>query len=336
MKISNLSAGYQKKIVVRDLTIDVAEGEIISLIGPNGGGKSTLLKSISGELDKIAGSVYLGEAEIKNIPLKELAKKMSIVNTERVRPEHMSAFDVVMSGRLPHTDGFGLNSQEDRTIALKASEMMNIEEFLAAPFSALSDGQKQRTLIARAICQEPEYLIMDEPTSYLDIRHRLELMDVVKKLAGQKITVIMSLHELELALEISDRVILVKADGTTLCESPAKVIDSGVIKELYGLTDEMYERVKKQLPIVKQAPEKRHSSFFLNKECEYYPCHKLPEEKFSCLFCYCPLYDIPDCGGSYTYTSKGVKNCKDCTFPHDRDNYSAVIKKLKDKMYGKS
>ncbi len=336
MRIKELDAGYQKRIVVKGVSLDIKDGEIISLIGPNGGGKSTLLKSISGELKAIGGSVYLGEEDIKDLPLKELAKKMSIVNTERVRPEHMSAFDIVMTGRLPYSDGFGFGNKEDEAAAHRACELMNIAKLRDTPFSSLSDGQKQRTLIARAICQEPEYLIMDEPTSYLDIRHRLELMDVIRKLAAEKITIIMSLHELELALEISDRVILVKSDGSTICESPSEVIESGVIKELYGLTDEMYERVKKQLPMAKTSSDRRHSSYFLNKECEYYPCHKLPEDKFSCLFCYCPLYDIEDCGGSYTYTSKGIKNCMDCTFPHDRDNYGAVIKKLKENMYGKS
>ena len=336
MRIKDLNAGYQNKIVVSDVTLDIKEGEIISLIGPNGGGKSTLLKSISGELKSLGGSVYIGEDDIKNVPLKELAKKMSIVNTERVRPEHMSTWDVVMSGRLPYSDGFGFGKKEDEAIAQRACELMNIGKLAQTPFSSLSDGQKQRTLIARAICQEPEYLIMDEPTSYLDIRHRLELMDVIRKLSGEKITIIMSLHEVELALEISDRVLLVKADGNAICETTSQVIESGVIKELYGLTDEMYKRVKKQFPVAKASFGERHSSYFLNKECEYYPCHKLPEEKFSCLFCYCPLYDIPDCGGDYTTTSKGIKNCKDCTFPHDRDNYGAVIKKLKENMYGKN
>lgn len=247
MKIKELKAGYSQKIVINNLSLEIQKGEIISLIGPNGGGKSTLLKSISGELKTLGGTVMLGEEEIKNIPLREIAKRMSIVNTQRVKPEHMSAFDVVLSGRLPYSDLLGLYRSEDYDTAGSACELMNITELKDKPFSSLSDGQKQRTLIARAICQDPSYLIMDEPSSYLDIRHRLELMDVIKKLAGRGVTIIMSLHELELALEISDRVLLVQKDGKTICEEPAKVIESGIIKDLYELTDEMYERVKKQL-----------------------------------------------------------------------------------------
>lgn len=360
MKIESLCAGYHKKIIVKDVNLEVKKGEIISLIGPNGGGKSTLLKSISGELKTISGTVYLGKEDIRKIPLKELSKKMSIVNTDRVKPEHMTAFDVVLAGRLPYSDGFGMFSESDREAAKKACELMKIAKFEEKSFSDLSDGQKQRTLIARAICQDPEFLIMDEPTSYLDIKHRFELLDVIKGLSEQGVTVIMSLHELELALQISHRLLLIRDDGSVSCSDPGEVLQKGMIKDLYGMSDEMYERVKKQLGVGADATDNRsesrgaeksgkgivstgrdadsprHSSYFLNKECEYYPCHDLAEEKFSCMFCYCPLYDMEDCGGTYTYTEKGAKNCKDCTFPHDRDNYPAVIKKLKEKMYGKN
>lgn len=342
MRIEKLSAGYHKKIIVKNVSLEVSRGEIISLIGPNGGGKSTLLKTILGELKPLDGAAYIGEEDIKNISLKELSKKMSIVNTDRVKPEHMSAMDVVMSGRLPYSDGFGLFSDKDREAAFEAAALMKIEGFSDKPFTDLSDGQKQRTLIARAICQEPEYLVMDEPTSYLDIRHRLELMDVIRGLSDKGVTVIMSLHELELALMISDRVLMINDKGVVSCKEPGEVLESGVLQSLYGMDDEMYKAVKRQLEAGRQRSksrehaERKHCTYFLNKECEYYPCHNLGKEKFSCLFCYCPLYDMEDCGGTYFISEKGTKNCKDCTFPHDRDNYGLVIKKLKEKMYGKT
>lgn len=247
MRIKELSAGYHKKIIVNGVNLETQKGEIISLIGPNGGGKSTLLKSISGELKTLGGAVLLEDEEISRVPLKELARHMALLNTERVKPEHMSAFDVVLSGRLPYSEGFGFFSEKDFAAAKNAAELMAITELADKQFLAMSDGQKQRTLIARAICQDPEYLIMDEPTSYLDIKHRLELMEVIKKLSGQGVTIIMSLHELELALEISDRCLLVKEDGTTLCMTPSEIIDSGVIQPLYGLTFDMYKKIRKQL-----------------------------------------------------------------------------------------
>ena len=358
MRIEDLSAGYHKKIIVKGVSLEVRRGEIISLIGPNGGGKSTLLKSIFGELKPIEGAVFVEDQDIRSISLKELSKKMSIVNTDRVKPEHMSAMDVVMSGRLPYSDGFGLYSDSDRKAAAEAVSLMKIEKFAQKPFMDLSDGQKQRTLIARAICQDPEYLIMDEPTSYLDIRHRLELMDVIRGLSDKGVTVIMSLHELELALMISDRVLMIDSEGQVSCERPEVVLESGILQGLYGMTEEMDRAVKRQLeagreengkvsekvplpgqtdPQVQESDcGRKHCSYFLNRECEYYPCHDLSEEKFSCLFCYCPLYDMEDCGGTYFISDKGTKNCKDCTFPHERDNYGLVIKKLKEKMYGKT
>ena len=247
MNIKDLNAGYHEKIVVNGVSLEINKGDIISLIGPNGGGKSTLLKTISGELKPLGGTVLLGNDNINRIPLRELAKKMSIVGTQRVNPEHMSAFDVVLSGRLPYSDGFGLFKDSDREAAGRAAHLMNLEEFLHNDFSSLSDGQKQRTLIARAICQEPEVLVMDEPTSYLDIRHRFELMDVVKELSGEGITIIMSLHELELALSVSDRLILVGSDGKAVCASPETVLKDGLLQDLFGLTDEMFEKVKRQL-----------------------------------------------------------------------------------------
>lgn len=343
MKLDGIIAGYGKNVIVESVSADIQKGEIISLIGPNGGGKSTLLRTISGHIRALFGAVYIGKEDIRNISLKELAKKLSIVTTERIKPELMSSYDVVLSGRLPYAQGFGTFAKADYDKADKAAKLMKITDFMGKPFEVLSDGQKQRTLIARAICQEPEYLIMDEPTSYLDIRYQMELMEVLKKLSKEGVTIVMSMHEPALALEISHRVMLVYSDGSVLIHSPEQVLLNGRLKDLYHLDDKMYAKVEKQLQKSicieneesdKKAGSIRHSSFFTNRECEYYPCHELADEKFSCMFCYCPLYDMEDCGGTYTYTEKGAKNCKNCTFPHDRDNYGKVIKKLKEKMYG--
>ncbi|MCR5776508.1 MAG: ABC transporter ATP-binding protein [Lachnospiraceae bacterium] len=250
MRLDNVSVGYKKKIIVRDVSIEISKGEIISLIGPNGGGKSTLLKSISGQLSLLGGSVYIGKDDIREIPLKEMSKNLSIVTTERITPQLMTAGDVVLAGRLPYTEGFGLFSENDKKERDKAVKLMKIEPLTGKYFSDMSDGQKQRTLIARAICQTPDILVMDEPTSYLDIRHRMELMDVIKGLAGDGMTIIMSLHELELAMAVSDRLLLIYEDGNTVCETPQNVIKKGLIKDLYDLDDKMYQKVLTYCSIV--------------------------------------------------------------------------------------
>lgn len=337
IELSEVSAGYGKKVVVRGTDIRIQRGEILSLIGPNGGGKSTLLKSINGQLALLGGSILIEDKDIKGIPLKELSKKMSIVTTRRITPQLMTCADVVLSGRLPYADGLGLLKETDRACAAEAMKTMRIEEYADIPYENLSDGQKQRALIARAICQKPEVLVMDEPTSYMDIRHRLELMDVVRELAASGVTVIMSLHELELALAVSGRVLLLYRDSRIRCETPEHVLKEGLLKELFDLDDEMYAKAVRGLSFEKesagQSEKSRRSSFFTNSSCEYFPCHDLPPERFNCMFCYCPLYGMADCGGTYRINEKGIKDCTDCTFVHERTNYPLIIRKLKENMY---
>ena len=243
MKIESLSAGYRGKAVVQSVNLEIKKGEIISFIGPNGAGKSTLLKTLYRELSPVAGAVFVDGADVSKMPLKELARKMSIVTTDRIKPEHMTCREVVMAGRLPYTDGFGVLGKEDRQAAEDAIALMKIEGFADKQFNNLSDGQKQRTLIARAIAQSPEYLVMDEPTSYLDIRYRMELMEVLEGLAKKGVTIVMSIHELELAVSVSDRLLLVYDDGKTLCKTPSEVMEEGLIRDLFSLTDEMYEKI---------------------------------------------------------------------------------------------
>ena len=243
MKIESLSAGYRGKAVVSKVSLDIKKGEIISFIGPNGAGKSTLLKTLYRELSPVAGAVFIDGGDVSKMPLKELARKMSIVTTDRIKPEHMTCREVVMAGRLPYTDGFGVLGKEDRQAAEDAIALMKIEDFADKQFNNLSDGQKQRTLIARAIAQSPEYLVMDEPTSYLDIRYRMELMEVLEGLAKKGVTIVMSIHELELAVSVSDRLLLVYDDGKTLCKTPSEVMEEGLIRDLFSLSDEMYEKI---------------------------------------------------------------------------------------------
>lgn len=331
MKLDKVIAGYNKKIVVKDVSFEASPGEIIGIIGPNGGGKSTLLKSINGSLSLIGGSILLDDLDVSAASEKEISRRMSVVTTERVRPILMTCRDVVSAGRIPFTNGFGALKEEDENQIKRAMELMKIKELSDVPYSDVSDGQKQRTLIARAIAQQPRFLVMDEPTSYMDIRHRYELMELLRKLAGEGLTIVASLHELELALSYCDRLLLVYDDGHVLLKTPAEVLSEDLLKELFDLSNEMYGKV---LRSVTGENKEGSTSFFVNRACKSFPCHNVPENEFNCMFCYCPLYDLKDCGGEYYYNDKGIKNCKDCGFPHFRDNYPKVIKKLKEKMYG--
>ena len=237
-----LSVGYDGRPLIEDIRLKVQRGEIMTLIGPNGAGKSTILKTLSRQLAPIAGAVYLDNRPIGRMEDRELAKKLSIVTTERINPELMTCWDVVSTGRYPYTGRLGLLSQEDRQIVMESLARVHGEELAKQPFSCISDGQRQRVLLARALCQQPEVILLDEPTSFLDIRHKLELLDILKRLVReQRLAVVMSLHELDLAQRISDTVVCVHGDRIDRCGPPEEIFTESYIHSLYGLTAGSYD-----------------------------------------------------------------------------------------------
>lgn len=231
-----LTVGYDGKPLIKEINIRLNKGEILTLIGPNGAGKSTILKSITRQLSLISGTVYLEQAEMSRMANKEVSRKLAVVLTERMRPELMTCEDVVATGRYPYTGTLGILSEEDKKKVQNAMEMVHAWDLKDRDFTAISDGQRQRILLARAICQEPEIIILDEPTSFLDIRHKLELLAILKKMVLEKqVTVIISLHELDLAQKISDQVICVHGDYIEKYGAPEEIFTSDYIKNLYGI-----------------------------------------------------------------------------------------------------
>nr|MDE6834717.1 ABC transporter ATP-binding protein [Ruminococcus sp.] len=170
LNTERLSVGYGKKIVVGNITFRIKRGEILTLIGANGSGKSTILKSILMQLKKISGNIYIEDINFEKITVPELARKISAVMTERITPELMTCSEVVESGRYPYTNNLGILSAEDHKKVREAMELVGVEDLAFTSFSQISDGQRQRIMLARAICQDTEILILDEPTSFLDIR----------------------------------------------------------------------------------------------------------------------------------------------------------------------
>ncbi len=231
-----LTVGYDGVPLIHDITIDIARGEIVTLIGPNGSGKSTILKSITRQLRMIGGQVFIESEELRKLSYKDLSTRMAVVLTERMKPELMTCRDIVATGRYPYTGRLGILSAEDEIKVEAAMDAVHALELRNRDFNAISDGQRQRVLLARAICQEPEIIILDEPTSFLDIRHKLQLLSILRKMAKEKgITVIMSLHEIDLAQKISDKIICVKGDHIARSGPPEKVFDADAIRELYEI-----------------------------------------------------------------------------------------------------
>ncbi len=237
-RTSDLSVGYNGKTLIHDIEINIRAGEILTLIGPNGSGKSTILKSITKHLAVIRGDSFIADASVNSMTYKELSQKLAVVLTERIKGELLTCYDVVATGRYPYTNSLGILGPEDREKVYAAMRRVHAEELAENDFSAISDGQRQRVLLARAICQEPEIIVLDEPTSFLDIRHKLELLSILRSMAKEKgITVIMSLHEIDLAQKISDRIMCVKGDVISHFGTPEEIFREDIINELYGITD---------------------------------------------------------------------------------------------------
>ena len=239
IRAERLDSGYGHKVIVAGVEILVQPGEIVTLIGPNGAGKSTVLKTIAGQLEPIAGTIYIGDAERSTYSLTDIAKKQAVMLTERKPAEKMTCEEVVSLGRYPYTGRLGILSENDKKIVRDTMELVHVTELADRSYDQISDGQSQRVLLARAICQEPEIMILDEPTSYLDIRHKLEFLDLLRSLTREKeIGVIMSMHELELAHLIADKVICISADGKVeKVGSPEEVFTDELISSLYSLGD---------------------------------------------------------------------------------------------------
>lgn len=232
----HMTVGYGGVPLIRDIQIGVRRGEILTLIGPNGSGKSTILKSMIRQLRLLGGTVVLDGRSMGELPEREMAQRLSILMTERMRPELMTCWDVVATGRYPYTGRLGLLTPFDRKKVDEALEMVHARELADCSFSRVSDGQRQRLLLARAICQEPEVVILDEPTSFLDIRHKLELLSILKTMVQEKrVAVILSLHELDLAQKISDRVVCVNRRCVERCGTPEEIFTDTYIRALYGI-----------------------------------------------------------------------------------------------------
>ena len=236
IRTEHMDVGYDGVPLIRDIEIGIRRGEILTLIGPNGSGKSTILKSMIRQLKLLAGVVVLDGQTMAAMKEGDIAKKMAIVMTERLRAELMTGEDVVATGRYPYTGRLGILTKTDKEKVKEAIALVHGEDFADRPFSQISDGQRQRLLLARAVCQEPEVIVLDEPTSFLDVKHKLELLEILKKLVRERnVAVLMSLHELDLAQKISDRVVCVASNAVDRCGTPEEIFTNEYIEALYGM-----------------------------------------------------------------------------------------------------
>ena len=236
LQLENLSVGYGRTPLLRGIGLAVRPGQIVTLIGPNGAGKSTILKTIIRQIAPLAGTILLAGKPLSETDEKTLSRTMSILMTQRVEPELMTCEEVVSAGRYPYTGRFGILTDEDRRLVAEAMALTDVTALRDVDFSQVSDGQRQRVMLARAVCQEPSVLVLDEPTSYLDIRYKLELLNVLRTLVTERAAaVVMTLHELELARQISDTLVCVKNGRIDRIGPPSEVFSGGYIRQLYDV-----------------------------------------------------------------------------------------------------
>lgn len=244
LETKDLSVGYDGKILIDGIELSVESGKILTLIGPNGSGKSTILKTMTGHLERIGGVVEIKGRDLRGYSDMELAKHLSVVLTDRIRPELMTCGDVVAMGRYPFTGHFGKLGDADYEKVRRALQTVGASELEYRPFTNISDGQRQRIMFARAICQEPEVLVLDEPTSFLDIRHKIELLGILRKMAQESgVAIVMSLHEIDLAAKVSDFIACVDGDHIEYYGTPQEIITDRIVEKLYDLERGSYNSI---------------------------------------------------------------------------------------------
>lgn len=232
LHLKNLTTGYKSRkdntVVTSNINAELYRGELVCLIGPNGAGKSTLMRTISGSQKPIEGEVFLDGVDLYSIPPKRLAKSLSVVLTERVNAGMLSAYEVIALGRYPHTNWSGKLDNKDHRIIREAIEMTGAQELVDRSLSELSDGERQKIMIARAFAQEPEIMILDEVTAFLDLPRRVEIMKLLRNMASESgKSILLSTHDMDLALRGSDRIWLLPKDGSLHIGAPEDLVLNG-------------------------------------------------------------------------------------------------------------
>jgi iron complex transport system ATP-binding protein len=224
LAVRDLSVAYGAHLALDSVSFTLAPGEVVGLLGPNGAGKSTLVRAISGVLAGDSGSVRLRGDELRSLPRKEIARRIAVVPQEPRFDFPFSVLEVVVMGRHPHLAGLAFESGDDLAIARQALERCGALHLAARPIDQLSSGERQRIVFARALAQQAPILLLDEPASFLDLRFQVELFDRVRELADGGTGVVAVLHDLNLAAEYCDRIVLLQAGRVVAAGPTAEVL----------------------------------------------------------------------------------------------------------------
>ena len=237
LSTSNLSIGYQSKkektVIAENLNLDFQLGKLISLVGANGIGKSTLLRTLTGIQKPLSGSVLLNNKEIQRFESLELAQNLSLVLTEKLPPSNLTVFELVALGRQPYTNWIGKLNEEDLEKINHAIQLTQIENLIHKKHYEISDGQFQKVVIARALAQDTPLIILDEPTTHLDLLHKVSVFKLLKKLAAEtNKCILFSTHDVDLAIQLSDEMI-VMTENQVVQDEPCTLISKGIFDLLF-------------------------------------------------------------------------------------------------------
>jgi len=236
LSTENLETSYEKLTVFRDLNIEIQEGKVTTIIGPNGCGKSTLLKTMGRILKQKSGKVYLQGQDLHTISTKQIAKQLALLPQNPIAPSELKVEELISYGRYPHRNNVNKLSSKDKEMIEWAMGITNITPFRNRQIGNLSGGQRQKVWLAMALAQETEVLLLDEPTTYLDMAHQLEVLQIVERLNQEhKCTVVMVLHDINHAARFSHEIITMKAGEIIKIGSPLEIITNEVLKRVFHI-----------------------------------------------------------------------------------------------------
>ena len=240
LKTKDLHIGYKDKAILPPINVSLDEGNLIALIGPNGAGKSTLFKTLTAHIKPISGSIELMGKELSDYSSKEKAMLIGLVLTERPDDMFLKVYDVVASGRCPYTNFFGKIEKEDENIIQESLEIVGINNLKNRYFNALSDGEKQKVMIAKTLAQNTPIIFMDEPTAFIDYPSKIELFSLMKMLSKERNkTIIFSSHDLELLLRYTDDIWMISKGKELVSAKKDDLLESGILKEYFNLKEDI-------------------------------------------------------------------------------------------------
>lgn len=249
-RMENLASGYEQVRVFEGLNLTIEEGKVTTIIGPNGCGKSTLLKTIGRILKKQQGTVYLQEQNMQNLSTKDIAKKLAILSQTPIAPGQLKVEELIAYGRYPHRNNVNRLTNKDEEMIEWALTVTNTMEYRNRELAQLSGGQRQRVWLAMALAQETNILLLDEPTTYLDMAHQLEVLDIVKSLNEQhSCTVVMVLHDINHAARYSDHLIAMRKGIIMQTGTPQEILSAEVMRKVFNIDARIMEDPVTNTPV---------------------------------------------------------------------------------------